>query len=76
LSDFDIAGTREKLSVVALAGDLDRTLPRLNIEAILRESIVKQIMETEDDKKRRKKAPEYSWPRSLLTHGLEKPGKE
>jgi hypothetical protein len=76
LSDFNIAGTREKLSVVALARDLDRTLPRLNIEAILRDSIVKQIMETEDGEKRRKKAPEYSWPRSLLTHGLEKPAKE
>jgi hypothetical protein len=76
LSDFDIAGTREKLSVVMLARDLDRTLPRLDIEAVLTDAIVKQIIETEDGEKRRKKAPEYSWPRSLLTHGLEKPGKE
>ena len=70
--DFDLSGLRVELGVLALAADLDGRLPRLDIESVLRDAVVKQIMEKKEGEERRKKAPENSWPGSLLKGELEK----
>lgn len=71
LADFDRPGLRTEFEFVTMAAQLEETLPRLEIEKVLGDAVVKQIMGKAEGPERLKKAPHNSWPDCLLRGHLE-----
>jgi hypothetical protein len=72
MTDFDYPGLRVELGVVAMVEGSEGRLPRLDIEKVLGDAVVKQIMEKKEGVERNRKAPGDSWPGRLLKGELEK----
>ncbi|KAL3424534.1 metal dependent phosphohydrolase [Phlyctema vagabunda] len=72
LIDFDRPGLREEHGLGGIASQIEQRLPRLDIERVLGDAVVWQIMRRHDPAARLRKAPNNSWPGSLLRGELEK----
>ncbi|RDW65584.1 hypothetical protein BP5796_10276 [Coleophoma crateriformis] len=72
LTDFDRPGLRREFQVEELTAEIETSLPRLAIEKILGDAVVRQIMGKKEGADRLRKGPNNSWPGSLLRGELEK----
>ena len=69
LVEFDLA-TRDQLKATKYVDEVERDIPRLEIEKVLADAVVKQALHKPH------KAPATSWPNRLLKEHLEDSGRQ
>ena len=70
-SDFNLPGVRKEFDLLELVKKFEKVVPRLDVEKVLGDAVVKQVLKRQGEERIRK-APSSSWSGDLLRGELEK----